>query len=73
MGEAMIQKIKWAIIGWLIKPRIERDRLGRLHFGPLLIVPTPIDCTKVSHDAIRAFHCDGYSFLFYKDIKEWFP
>lgn len=68
--------IRW----WLLRKIIPTPEIecyaGRNHVGPCMIVRTPNDVVKFSsrfsHDAVRALHCDGYTFFFYKPIVEFY-
>lgn len=75
MNTNIRNRIKTAIIRWALKPpvRLERDRIGCLNHGPLTIVLTPANLKGFSHDAVRAFNCAGYTYLFYKEVEEWKP
>lgn len=36
-----------------------------------MVVLTPVNWRQMSHDAVKAFHCGGYTYFFYDQVEEW--
>ena len=64
-------KFRWWLLRKLIPtPEIEHV-LGNQHIGPCMVMRTPTNLDKFTHDANRAFHCGDYTYFFYKEVREW--